>query len=267
MNRFNLNNFESIDQTFVSQQNYPQNYPQRNVVNPNIPQGSRNHRKLEDIGNNIMFGNNSLQHGTYMSFQDSNVVQRKKETIPQNSYEAQFDHQMSINPSQDIRKAMISQPSIPIHSNYEGYMFEHNANYMYDANKNLGLGIPLNSNTNFDRNGEIGQRKRCAGTVQQNIQGDPSNAYFFNNFETLNKIAEKEESINRFMDRNPVNTRRDEIEKERLIDKKQFMTSQGGVMSNFNDLTPQQTRSDKNKSFQNNYVPNGRTMAIPRNMV
>ncbi len=267
MNRFTTNNFQSIDNNQLNQTSNQYIHQQRNVVNSNIPENSRNHRKLEDVGNNIMFGNNSLQHGSYMSFQDTNVVQRKKESPNQNSYEAQFDYQMSIHPSQDIRKGIISQPSIPIHSNYEGYMFEHNANYMYDANKNLGLGIPLNSNTQFDRNGEVGQRKRCAGTVQQNIQGDVSNQYFFNNFETLNKLAENEEKINRFMDRNPVNTRRDEIEKERLLDKKQFMNSQGGVMSNFNDLTPQQTRTDKNRSFQNSYVPNGKTMAIPRNMV
>lgn len=183
------------------------------------------------------------------------------------------DQAQYINPGLDIRKGYNSAPSVPLKSNYDNYMttpvsscihpdtssrdisgrmFEHNANYMYNAERNLGLGIPMNSNMGYDRNGEVGQRRRCAGpsaTVQSGIQGDPGNQYFFQNFETLNKIAENEEQINRFMDRNPVNTRRDEVEKERLSDRKQFMSSQGGMMATrpgtLSEITPQQTRRNK----------------------
>ena len=147
------------------------------------------------------------------------------------------------------------QPDRSRDGDLSGRMFEHNSNYMYNAERNLGLGIPMNSNMGYDRNGEIGQRRRCAGpastTVQRGIQGDPGNQYFFQNFETLNKIAENEEQINRFMDRNPVNTRRDEVEKERLADRKQFMSSQGGMMAKtthvgaISEITPQQTRRNK----------------------
>jgi hypothetical protein len=68
------------------------------------------------------------------------------------------------------------------------------------------------------------------------------------------------------MERNPVNTRHDEVKKERLADKKGFMNAQGGVMNNFNDLTPKNTRVDSKSSMQPNYIPNGRTMALPRDL-
>jgi hypothetical protein len=238
---------------------------QRNRVIDAIPQTSRNDRKLADYGGSSMgtglsMGNSGAGYGTYMPFEGSGMSRKEAHQTPQSgqhgsvsdTYARQFDQAQYVNPSLDIRKAYNSVPSVPLKSNYDNYMFEHNANYMYNAERNLGLGIPMNSNMGYDRNGEIGQRRRCAGpsaTVQSGIQGDPGNQYFFQNFETLNKIAENEEHINRFMDRNPVNTRRDEVEKERLADRKQFMSSQGGMMATrpgtLSEITPQQTRRNK----------------------
>ncbi len=245
---------------------------QRNRVNETIPQTSRNDRKLADYGGSVMsnVGNSGAGYGTYMPFQESSFSRKEAHQTPpphsqqggggggggvsgmppvSDSYARQFDQAQYVNPALDIRKSYNSVPSVPLKSNYDNYMFEHNANYMYNAERNLGLGIPMNSNMGYDRNGEVGQRRRCAGsagTVQSAIQGDPGSRYFFQNFETLNKIAENEEHINRFMDRNPVNTRRDEVEKERLADRKQFMSSQGGIMRSqvgtISEITPQQTR-------------------------
>lgn len=254
----------------------------RNIVHENIPQNSRNNRKLEDNGVNTNFGNNGVGFGTYINFQED--VQSRKDKNQQiynqeASYASQFNTHFNNHFNNDLRKGINSAPTVPLNpvinhspqgqSHMSNYMFEHNMHYNYDANRNLGIGIPTNSNENYDRNGDnngMGQRRRCAGVVQNQMQ---NNSYAFQNFETLNKISEKEEEINRFMERNPVNTRRDEMEKSRLVDKKDFMNTQGGTMNkshNFNDLRAQNTRKKENQSIQTNYIPNGRAMAIPREM-
>ncbi len=249
----------------------------RNIVHENIPQNSRNNRKLEDNGTNANFGNNGIGYGTYINFQEDVQSRKDKNQVIYNnipSYASQFESNFNSNFSNDIRKGMNSAPSTPLNpvqkqGHMANYMFEHNMHYNYDANRNLGLGIPTNSNQSYDRNGDMngmGQRRRTANVVQNNMQ---NSSYAFQNFETLNKIAEKEEEINRYMDRNPVNTRRDEIEKSRLTDKKDFMNLQGGTMNqnhNFSDLKPQNTRKNENHGIQTNYIPNGRNMAIPREM-
>ncbi len=255
----------------------------RNIIHENIPQNSRNNRKLEDNGIHTNFGNNGVGYGTYINFQENTQSRKDKNQVVYNqdsSYASQFDNHFNNHFNNDIRKGINSAPTVPLNpsinhnqshpqSHMANYMFEHNMHYNYDANRNLGIGIPTNSNENYDRNGDnngMGQRRRCAGVVQNNMQ---NNSYAFQNFETLNKIAEKEEEINRFMERNPVNTRRDEIEKSRLMDKKSFMNHQGGTMNNnhnFNDLKAQNTRKNENHSIQTNYIPNGRNMAIPRDM-
>ncbi len=252
----------------------------RNVIHENIPQNSRNNRKLEDNGMNGNFGNNGLGYGTYINFQEDIQTRKDKNQVIYNKespYASQFETHFNHHFNNDIRKGINSAPTTPLNptinnnnqSHLSNYMFEHNMHYNYDATRNLGIGIPTNSNQNYDRNGDsngMGQRRRCAGVVQSNIQ---NNSYAFQNFETLNKIAEKEEEINRYMERNPVNTRRDEMEKNRLSDKKNFMNLQGGAMNqnhNFNDLKPEYTRKNENHSIQTNYIPNGRTMAIPHNL-
>jgi hypothetical protein len=272
-------NFESLEnsnQRIVDNRFQTLHNPFRNVVSQNVPENSRNPRKLEDYGSNTNFGNNGFGYGSYMNFSENQEVRKDKNQKMYNqeeSYSKQFENHFNTHFSNDIRKPMNSIQSVPLNMNNQtayqpisNYMFEHNMHYQYDVNKNLGLGIPMNSNQQYDRNGEIGQRRRCAGVVQNNNQGDFAQNYAFQNFETLNKIAEKEEEINRYMDRNPVNTRRDEVTKERLLDKKKFMNTQGGVMNNFNDLTPQNTRSDSRSNVQTNYIPNGKTLAQPRDL-
>jgi hypothetical protein len=250
----------------------------RNVISENVPKNSRNSRKMEDGGSNTNFGNNGFGYGSYMNFSENKVRKDKNQHLYNNqeSYSKQFENHFNTNFSNDIRKPMNSIQSVPLNMNNQtayqpmtNYMFEHNMHYQYDVNKNLGIGIPVNSNQQYDRNGDLngmGQRRRCAGVVQANNQKNMMDQYSFQNFETLNKIAEKEEEINRYMDRNPVNTRRDEVDKERLLDKKKFMNAQGTAMNNFNDLTPKNTRSDSRSIVQTNYIPNGRTLAQPRDL-
>jgi hypothetical protein len=222
-----ISNFESLEKNQSS--NHP-NHIARNMVPTSIPLSSRDERKLVDYGN---------QHHPSPSLHSFGM---------------------------DIRKGYNTVPSQPL-QNSASYMFEHNQHYQYNANRNLGLGIPANSNESYDRNSEMGQRRRCAGVVQNSFQGDQGTSYFFQNFETLNKIAEKEEEINRFMERNPVNARHDEIKKERLVDKKSFMNQQNqGRIQTFHDLKPTNTRNESKLSSQSNYIPNGRTMATPGNL-
>ncbi len=283
-------NFESLENN--NQKIFDNRFQniQRNVIPENIPQNSRNNRKLEDNGIHTNFGNNGIGYGTYINFQNGIETRKDKNHVIYNnmpSYASQFENNFNATFSndihhtnsfkeynEDIRKGINSAPSMPLnpvqsHNHLSNYMFEHNMHYNYDANRNLGIGIPTNSNQNYDRNNNIestAQRKRSVGVVQNNMHG---NNYAFQNFETLNKIAEKEEEINRYMERNPVNTRRDEMEKNRLSDKKNFMNVQGGTMNqnhNFNDLKPEFTRKNENHGIQTNYIPNGRTMAIPRDL-
>ena len=281
---FNQNqNFQSLENNNKKSDSRIQNIHNtgRNIIHENIPQNSRNNRKLEDNGVHTNFGNNGVGYGTYINFQDGIETRKDKNQVLYNkedSYTSQFNNHFNNNFNNDIRKGINSAPTVPLNpsmnpsikSNISNYMFEHNMHYNYDANKNLGIGVPTNSNQNYDRNIDyesMGQRRRSTGVVQNNMQG---NNYAFQNFETLNKISEKEEEINRYMERNPVNTRRDEIEKSRLIDKKEFMNMQGGTTNNnhnFNDLKGQNTRKNDNHSIQTNYIPNGRAMAIPREMI
>jgi hypothetical protein len=164
---------------------------------------------------------------------------------------------------QDIRKPISTQPGTAL-GGYHDYMTSVQQR-PYDPSKNLGLGMPVNSSA-FMQESETSQRKRSNGVVQS--QFHQSNNYFFQNFETLNHISQREEEINHYMARNPVNTRRDEMEKTRLQDKKQFMNQQGGTIHNFADLTPMTTRSMKGEGIQQNrYIPNGRTQAIPKNLL
>ncbi len=153
----------------------------RNVVHENIPQNSRNNRKLEDNGMNANFGNNGIGYGTYINFQEDVQSRKDKNQIIYNntpSYASQFESNFNSNFSNDIRKGMNSAPSTPLNpvqaqGHMANYMFEHNMHYNYDANRNLGLGIPTNSNQSYDRNGDMngmGQRRRTANVVQNNMQ-------------------------------------------------------------------------------------------------
>ncbi len=106
-------------------------------------------------------------------------------------------------------------------------------------------------------------KNRYNAPVQSHIQND----YFMANYETFNKMnGGSNVGMIHDMDiqRNPVNTRRDQLEKSRLRDRKEFMNQQGGMMNGFVDLTPQHTRKDKPEMNTSSYVPMARTLAIPR---
>ena len=70
-----------------------------------------------------------------------------------------------------------------------------------------------------------------------------------------------------FIDRNPVNTRRDEIEKTRNLDRNNFLKTQGGNLMNFTEFQYENTRKDKNSIDISGYIPNSKTLALPKEKI
>jgi hypothetical protein len=99
--------------------------------------------------------------------------------------------------------------------------------------------------------------------VQESIQNN--NFLSFNQFQPpqLNDDLE----VNNFLTRNPVNSRRDAMEKLRNTERKSFINDQGGLMNNFVDFNLENTRKDKREINTANYVPMPRTLAIPKENV
>jgi len=148
--------------------------------------------------------------------------------------------QTKTNNNFDLRPS-ISNPSVPLRYNHEHYIL-NNDNHI-----------------NFD----IERTSICSRNkpVQTNFQ----NNYYTMTFDDLNHQNNQE--INRYLNRNPVNSRRDTIDKTRNEDRQDFLRSQGGMLSNFNDIKIENTRKDKNTINSSNYIPMPRTMAIPKEQI
>lgn len=158
-------------------------------------------------------------------------------------------------------RTMSSSTHTPIQSNYENYQMDRYSNNINNQFEPCSRdNTPLNT-----RN--IGKMKVNEKPIQQCFQQD----YFMSNFETLNQmnrgIPMNSEFNNHFLDRNPVNTRRDQEEKTRLNDTRMFKNQQGGMMNSFVDLNPQYSRREKNNIDTSSYIPMPRTLALPRENV
>jgi len=102
-----------------------------------------------------------------------------------------------------------------------------------------------------------------ARPVQESIQ---NNSFLsFNQFQPPQLRDDLE--VNNFLTRNPVNSRRDAMEKLRNTERKSFINDQGGLMNNFVDFNLENTRKDKKEINTANYVPMPRTLAIPKENV
>ena len=146
----------------------------------------------------------------------------------------------------DVYKPVMSNQSIPLRYNHEHYTLDNN---------NL-----FNSNFDIERS-SISSRNEYIN-LKKPVQNNFQNNYYTMSFDELNHKNNQE--INQFLTRNPVNTRRDTLEKNRNDDRQSFMTTQGGMLSNFNDIKIENTRKDKNTINSSNYIPMPRTMAIPK---
>tara|TARA_B100001175_G_C19242200_1_gene510581 strand:- start:74 stop:568 length:495 start_codon:yes stop_codon:yes gene_type:complete len=159
-----------------------------------------------------------------------------------------FDNEAnsSNNKNNDFLRPKMSNESKPIHNSHESYIFDRNAELFYKNNMGNYM-QPMNS------------RKNDANPVQSSFQ----NNYFTNNFETLNNNQEQ----NMFLDRNPVNTRRDTVEKIRNSDRYTFIEKQGGNLNNFVNFETKNTRTNKKNLNPNSYIPMGKTMPIPKDNI
>ena len=152
---------------------------------------------------------------------------------------------------EDFWRPKMSNESKPISNGHENYIFDKNANLFYQNNTDNYF-KPINS------------RMEKEGPVQTSFQKDNFHSSFqnnyMNNYETLNSKQE----INHYLERNPVNTRRDNMEKTRNNDTNNFLTKQGGNLHNFTDFKVENTRKDRKGIDTNSYIPMGKTMAIPK---
>jgi hypothetical protein len=150
----------------------------------------------------------------------------------------------------DFFRPILSNTSVPISNNHEHYNLDKNAIQMYQYD--------IERSSISTRNNVIDTKK----PVQTNFQ----NNYYTMSFDDLNhqnKNKNKDE-INDFYNRNPVNTRRDNIEKTRNTDRESFLKDQGGLLGNFNNIRCENTRENKNVINSSNYIPMPRTLAIPK---
>jgi hypothetical protein len=125
---------------------------------------------------------------------------------------------------------------------------------MVDQNAILLHHLDLERSSVSTRNNVIDSKKP--------VQADFQNNYYTMSFDSMNHHNNQE--INKFLNRNPVNTRRDNLEKSRNVEKQDFLKSQGGILSNFTQINYENTRQNKNTINSSNYIPMPRTMAIPK---
>lgn len=112
-------------------------------------------------------------------------------------------------------------------------------------------------NNNIDRSSVNSRYIINENPVQRSIQ---TSEYFMNNFETLNNQQVETNDINKYLIRNPVNTRRDNYEKNRNKDEQLFMSS--GNLHSYVDNKPVNTRANK-AEINSRYIPIPRNTAIP----
>jgi len=171
---------------------------------------------------------------------------------PEHTKQTKCNNNFNLENQQDFFRPIISNTSIPLRYNHE--------HYTLDNNKILRQNYDIERNSISSRNEFINTKK----PVQSNFQ----NNYYTMTFDDLNHQNNQDnQETNKYLNRNPVNTRRDTLEKERNVDKQDFLKSQGGVLSNFTDIKVENTRKNKNTINSSTYIPMPRTMAIPKEQI
>ena len=168
-----------------------------------------------------------------------------------------FDNEINKrNNMKPITFPQMSSDSKPIKNNHDHYIFDRNAEIYYNQNQGNYLN-PVSTRIDSRMDSRCNNK---INPVQNNFQNQYTQNFYMSNFETINNQQE----INTFLDRNPVNTRRDEVEKSRNKDRNDFLRMQGGNLNNFTSFQYENTRKKKNDIDISGYIPNGRTMAIPK---
>jgi len=165
---------------------------------------------------------------------------------PEYTKQTRCNNDLRLESKQDFFRPMISNISTPLTYNHEHYIVDNNAQIMHQ------LDIERSS---------VSTRNNCTDSrkpVQNSFQHD----YYTMNFDNMNFQNNQSAQSNEY--RNPVNTRRDALEKVRNTDRQDFMSNQGGMLSNYTDLKINNTRHMKKELNSSNYMPMPRTMAIPK---
>jgi hypothetical protein len=165
---------------------------------------------------------------------------------PEHTKQTKCNNSLNNDRQYDNFRPIISNPSVPLRYNHEHYTLDNNS--------------LLNSNFDIERS-SISSRNEYIN-IKKPVQSNFQNNYYTMTFDDLNHQNNQE--VNKYLTRNPVNTKRDVLEKSRNEDKQDFLISQGGIMSNFKDIKIENTRKDKNIINSSNYIPMPRTMAIPK---
>lgn len=173
-----------------------------------------------------------------------------KQTKCNNNLNTSFDNR------NDFLRPKISNPSIPIQNNHDHYLYDPMIN---NINVDDGLGAAININNErfgiSTRNTYIDQKRN---PVQNSFQHN-----YTMEFSNMSNLQDNE--INKYLIRNPVNTRRDNIEKIRNSERQDFLNIQG--KNDFHNLRFENTRKDKIDLNSSKYIPMAKTMAIPKENV
>ena len=156
------------------------------------------------------------------------------------------NNNLTLENRNDFLRPILSNTSIPISSNHDHYMFDPYAitQSQYDIERSS---ISTRNNV-----------MNAKAPVQQTFQHD----YYTTNFDNFNHNNNQE--INKYLTRNPTNTRRDSLEKSRNQETQNFMKTQEGLLGNFIDIKCENTRQNKGELNSAKYIPMPRTMAIPK---
>jgi hypothetical protein len=179
-------------------------------------------------------------------------------THPQNTKKTRCDNNLrndNNNRNNDFFRPIISNPQVPMSFNHDQYFYDNN---IYDQTNNFFNDIERSS---------ISTRNKAVESktpVQSNFQ----NNYFTMNYETFNNNLQYNDiEANKIYTRNPVNTRRDLLEKERNSDKQDFLKLQGGYANGVPEFKFETTRRGKYEINSSSYVPMPKTMAIPKEKI
>ena len=111
--------------------------------------------------------------------------------------------------------------------------------------------------------GGMGGGNIILGGVDNVVQKGFQNNYYMMNF---NKVEETD--INKYLTRNPANTRLDMIGKERNMDVRYFHKSQINLVGqSYKDMRTEDTRRGKSEINMNQYKPMAKNMGIPKDMI
>lgn len=194
--------------------------------------------------NNNGNGNNNCNNSYIDQFNTSNILTPN----PTFTKQTRCNNNFNINCYRDdFFRPRLSNIGSPISTNHDNYMIDMNAQSFYDIERS-GMCTRNNNNNLIDKN-----------TPVQNA--------FQNNYHTMqfdNRTNDNNEEVNKYLTRNPVNTKRDDLEKIRNQEHQNFIKVQGGPLTNFGDFKVENTRKGRNDINSSNYIPMPRTMAIPK---